>query len=624
MILEVYPKAPCYYISVKVLIQIKHRLKYKILHGYYRLDITLKRNLLDMQKYQLYIILPKITKQKSLHYTTFQLNFSFPLFYCIVGVCMPMLGKIHYCKTFFDLLSIYCKSFSFRVHPTNKTDFTLKPLWVSLSGVDFSHFDTPPDGDALPSHSLGLSIYIPSATMPFNSSPSDHLNLSRSFFGMVTKYLEYTLPLYSLPFCFCSFIYPKCKSSIYTFRHIKKGKVYILFSVYYLVSGMEDKEKTKLEKLRKMRAFAIIAKGDMPKVVNGTTWIMPSQNNPDRTYNVWNEHGEWHCTCPDHQETGLMCKHIQAVSLFNKMQDGDDDILTLKAEISHPQCPECGSYHVVKKGLRKTKQGTRQRYICKDCDHRFVLEPIKYRKGNTKLIALCMDLYFKGLSLRKISDTIEQFYNLKLHHDTIRVWINIFMQKINEYVSKYNPDLGETWNIDEQKVKTEGDWVYSWNILDEKTRFLIANTTTKQRSLLETEKVFHKAKGDVEGKPSMIITDKMNAYPYVIRQEFPEAVHIQAGIRDPINNNKVERFHGTWRERDKVMRGMQNDETAEQMLNNYKTYYNFVRKHSALDNKTPSEMAGIDLGIENEKNRWVGLISKAVCPANPTGGKNVP
>jgi len=386
---------------------------------------------------------------------------------------------------------------------------------------------------------------------------------------------------------------------------------------------MINKEKIKLENLRKIRAYSILAKGDMPKVVDNTTWIIPSQNNPDRTYNVWKEHGGWHCSCPDHQETGLLCKHIQAVILFNKMQKGmDDDVLTLKAEIDHPQCPECGSYNVVKNGYRKTKSGKRQILICKECHHKFVVEPIKYRKGNTKLIALCMDLYFKGLSLRKIADTIEQFYNLKLHHDTIRIWINTFMQKINEYVSKYNPDPGETWNIDEQKVKTEGEWVYSWNILDTKTRFLIANTITEQRSILETEKVFHKAKGNVEGKPSMIVTDKMNSYPHVIKREFPEAIHIQAGIRDAINNNKLERFHGTWRERDKVMRGMQNDETAEQMLNNYRTYYNFVRKHSALDNRTPSEVAGIDLGIENEKNRWVGLIKQSLSLSNSTGGNH--
>jgi len=133
--------------------------------------------------------------------------------------------------------------------------------------------------------------------------------------------------------------------------------------------------------------------------------------------------------------------------------------------------------------------------------------------------------------------------------------------------------------------------------LMKKTRFFIANSVTKERSLIETKKVFHEAKENVEGKPRMIVTDKMNAYPYVVKEEFPESIHVRAGIQDAINNNKLERFHGTWKERNKVMRGLCKDATAEQMLENYRTYYNFIRGHSTLDGHTPAETAGIDLAL---------------------------
>ena len=187
----------------------------------------------------------------------------------------------------------------------------------------------------------------------------------------------------------------------------------------------------------------------------------------------------------------------------------------------------------------------------------------------------------------------------------------MFMNKINKYVAKYNPDLGEIWNIDEQMVRAEKEWWYSWNILDEKTRFLIANAVTQERSSEETEEAFHKAIGNVEGKPRMVITDGLPSYKGVISDIFPETIHIHnVSIRDPINNNKVERFHGTWRERDKVMRGMHRKETAEQMLENYRTYYNFIRKHQSLDNKTPAEVANIDLDIG--KNKWIDLLKKSM------------
>ena len=375
---------------------------------------------------------------------------------------------------------------------------------------------------------------------------------------------------------------------------------------------IENKEKIKLENLRKIRAYGIIAKGDTPVIVNEETFLIPSQSNPKRKYTI-THHDGWSCSCPDFLKTrGLIqCKHIQAIQMWLKFRDSvDNDILELKTEIDHPRCDKCGSFNVVRNGQRQTQRGVRQRYICNDCGHRFTPEPIRHRKANTKLIALCMDLYFKGLSLRKIVDTVEQFYNLKLHHDTIRVWINTFMEKITKYVNKYNPDVGKTWNIDEQKVKSDGEWVYSWNILDTKTRFLIANTITKGRSILETKKVMKKGRLNAETRPKIVVTDKMTAYPCAVDDEFNGAVHVQAGIRDPINNNKLERFHGTWRERDKVMRGLQSDKTTEQMLDHYRTYYNFIRPHASLNGRTPSEMAGVTINLG--RNKWYSLIEKSV------------
>ncbi|MFB6089262.1 MAG: hypothetical protein ABEK36_05780, partial [Candidatus Aenigmatarchaeota archaeon] len=179
-------------------------------------------------------------------------------------------------------------------------------------------------------------------------------------------------------------------------------------------------DKNKLEKLRKMRAYAIIAKGDMPQKKDKDIFVVPSQSEPQKTYTV-THNGGWHCTCPDHQETGLMCKHIQSVQMWETFDENDDDnVLELTPDIDHPQCPECESYAVVKNGKRKTKHGERQRYKCKDCGKRFVPEQIKYRKANVKLVALCLDLYYKGLSLRKIADTLEQFYQLDVHYTSVK------------------------------------------------------------------------------------------------------------------------------------------------------------------------------------------------------------
>ena len=41
----------------------------------------------------------------------------------------------------------------------------------------------------------------------------------------------------------------------------------------------------------------------------------------------------------------------------------------------------------------------------------------------------------------------------------------------------------------------------------------------------------------------------------------------------------------------------------------FKTYYNFIRPHQALNGKTPAEMAGINLNLDG--NKWMNIIRES-------------
>ena len=93
----------------------------------------------------------------------------------------------------------------------------------------------------------------------------------------------------------------------------------------------------------------------------------------------------------------------------------------------------------------------------------------------------------------------------------------------------------------------------------------------------------------------MICTDGMRSYEPVIRNEYVVSAHKKnMSLRDG-GNNRVERYHGNWKERYKVMRGLENGKTSKEMLENYRTYYNFIRPHQALCGLTPAEMTGINM-----------------------------
>jgi transposase-like protein len=74
-------------------------------------------------------------------------------------------------------------------------------------------------------------------------------------------------------------------------------------------------------------------------------------------------------------------------------------------------CKYCGSEKVVKNGHACKKQF----YLCKNCDHKFV-EPETYPKMRTKghVIATAIDMFFEGLSARKVQVQIGKIFGVKV------------------------------------------------------------------------------------------------------------------------------------------------------------------------------------------------------------------
>jgi len=73
-----------------------------------------------------------------------------------------------------------------------------------------------------------------------------------------------------------------------------------------------------------------------------------------------------------------------------------------------------------------------------------------------------------------------------------------------------------------------------------------------------------------------------------------------------LNNNKMERFNGEVRDREKIVRGVK--KTDSPLLTGLQIYHNYVRPHMVLDNQTPADKAGI---IIKGKDKWLTLIPNA-------------
>ena len=84
-------------------------------------------------------------------------------------------------------------------------------------------------------------------------------------------------------------------------------------------------------------------------------------------------------------------------------------------------CPKCTSNNIKKDGKRKTEnRGKIQRYRCKDCNFRFVIDDGFYRmRNNENKITAGIDLYYKGVSLRKVQEHFQAFYSKNSTHVSV-------------------------------------------------------------------------------------------------------------------------------------------------------------------------------------------------------------
>jgi len=366
---------------------------------------------------------------------------------------------------------------------------------------------------------------------------------------------------------------------------------------------------------RKARGMTLLELGIEPKEINYKTWIIPSQTG-NGTYQVTVFQHHWKCTCPDFELRGIPCKHINAVKIWKNLKEKFEQLhLKVKQKIrikesDVTECKFCHSPNITKYGRKNGKQN----YICKDCNRKFVdnidFENMKY---NPKIIALTLDLYFKGVSLRKISHHLKQFYELNITHMSVYNWIEKYVGIMNDYVNDIQPDIGSVWHGDEMMVKINGTWEYLWNIIDEKTRFQLASVISKEQSVRDARMVFQKAKKNSGGrKPKYMVTDGLPAYKRAVKKEFitntGETEHLwNVGLRHHTNNNHVERLHGTIREREKTMRGLKIEDTP--IVDGHRIYYNFIKPHESLDGKTPSDEAGITI---EGSNKWLTLMKKSI------------
>jgi transposase-like protein len=379
--------------------------------------------------------------------------------------------------------------------------------------------------------------------------------------------------------------------------------------------------------IRELKGVTIAGLGNQIKRITPSRYLVHSQSS-DNWYEVRQKFDGkgWTCSCPDHINRKVICKHLWAVHISKEFRSA----LSYREnaiEIPQPQiemvCYNCGSEDVIKNGQRKNRKGNTQKFCCKQCGHNWS-DNLGFVKNKipTNAITAGLDLYFKGISLRQIRQHLIQFYGINISHVAIYKWIRKFGEVVTPFVDKLMPPhLSKVYHVDEMMVHVKkaeifkGHYQWLWNVMDNSTRFWISSKISNDRRPDDARVVYQDAKKK-SPTPIAIVHDGLKSYNEAYWKEYythknPRVKDIRSiSVRHDGINQKVEALNGIFRTREYVMKGMDNPQSAQRLVEAFRTNYNFLRKHGSLG-KTPAEQAGIKLDLgQNKIENLIKLASK--------------
>ena len=308
----------------------------------------------------------------------------------------------------------------------------------------------------------------------------------------------------------------------------------------------------------------------------------------------------------------VRCKHIIACQIREQLREKvRENVIIRPVEIT--ACIYCQSVGLKKFGIRHNKYGDIQRFLCVGCERTFSVNiGFERMKHSPQGVTTAMQLYFSGESLRNTARSL-RLLGVQVSYKTVFMWIKKYTALMQNYANQITPNVSDTWRADELFLKVKGNMKYLYALMDDQTRFWIAQEVADTKYTADLRPLFQAAKAIAGKTPKTLVSDGAANFHEAYLKEFrtqrleTRTEHIRhIRLQGDYNNNKMERMNGEIRDREKVMRGLERKDSP--ILTGYQLFHNYIRPHKALDYKTPAEVAGIQV---KGRDKWLTLIQNA-------------
>jgi putative transposase len=263
---------------------------------------------------------------------------------------------------------------------------------------------------------------------------------------------------------------------------------------------------------------------------------------------------------------------------------------------------------VIQKYIRYLGKSGKHSYLCggqKVLTSRLVVSPTPNapKTNETRLpkmkipaskIASALGMYYGGMSLDSIEQQFRQDHNLSMSETNYWNWVERFTKKAIRQCQDFHPEVGDTWVADETYMKLKNKTVYFWDIIDTKTKFILASHASFGRGAREARALMNMAEKRAGKAPKTVITDKLRSYVGAIEDKWgADTKHVQGGpfkfAQNGESTAEIERFHKTLKQRTEVFERFKDLSSIKLLTDGWLINYNYFKQNEGCGNIPPAQ-----------------------------------
>lgn len=229
-----------------------------------------------------------------------------------------------------------------------------------------------------------------------------------------------------------------------------------------------------------------------------------------------------------------------------------------------------------------------------------------------------------GLSARKTACLMKDIHGVSISYQSVLNYANSVACIVKPFVDHYPYELSDSFCGDETYIRVNGKWQYLFFFFDAVKKIILSYPVSPQRDTLAAVKALDDVLCKLKEIPEDL-TFVVDGNPiYILAQHFFAQHEIHFDVNqvigltneDPVSKEYrplkqiIERLNRTFKGNYRATHGFGSEKGSVTYVTLFVAYFNFLRPHSALENRTPVIISELEQ-MPHMPARWTKLIQLA-------------